>query len=126
MTVETTTLKRILLADDNGGLRHSLAVALQDRGYQTIEATSGREAWDIGRVQRPHLSLLDINMPDMTGVDVYKGWLSEGLRMPVIFMTAEASDTLRQQALVLGAISILSKPFGAAEFLRLVRNALTE
>ena len=126
MTLEDQTLKRVLLADDNDGLRQSLAMALKERGYETLEADRGQKAWDLGRSGRPHLSLLDINMPDMTGVDVYRNWKSEGIVIPVIFMTAEASQSLREEATGLGAMSVLSKPFSASEFLGLVRRALTE
>lgn len=124
MTADTPTMRRILLADDNSSLRSSLAMALNGRGFETVEAECGAEALKLGNDERPDLSLLDINMPDMTGVDVLRGWIESGLNFPVIFMTAERNKELRVQAQDLGALCVLDKPFGADEFIGVIQRSL--
>lgn len=116
--------RRILLADDEPALRHSLADALGNRGFSVIEACCGAEAVELGAKQRPDLSLLDVNMPDMTGVDVFRRWLGAGLKFPVIMMTAEAAQNLRIEAVQLGAVAVMAKPFGARELFDLVYSVL--
>jgi len=124
MTTGTRVSRRILLADDEPELRHSLADALNHRGFSVMEASCGSEALELGSRERPDLSLLDINMPDMTGVDVFRRWVRSGLRFPVIMMTAEAVADLRVEAQRLGVVAVVAKPFGARELFDLVYRAL--
>jgi len=116
----------ILLADDEPALRQPLAEAFCERGYRIREASCGLEALEMGRTEQPGLSVLDINLPDITGVEVYRRWLAEGIGFPVIFVTAEASEELRVEAISLGARAVVQKPFGVRELFRLVREVLQD
>lgn len=124
MTSVSPAHPRILVADDNDGLRRMLATAFQERGYETLEAGCGQDAVELGRREHPLVSLLDLNMPDMTGVEVVRRWLASGLVMPVIFMTADANVMLRTQARQLGAVDVLDKPFSIGHMFGLVRASL--
>lgn len=117
---------RLLLVDDDDGLRSCLADALRDRGFETIEADRGLKALELGSSLTPALTLMDMNMPDMTGVEVYRRWRSAGLRFPVIFMTAEAEVELRLEAVRLGAVQVVSKPFSVHNLFDLVYRTLRE
>lgn len=114
----------ILLADDEPGLRQPLAEAFSERGYRTLEAECGIDALELGRAKKPRLSVLDINLPDITGVEVYRRWQAEGVEIPVIFVTAEASEELRIEAVKLGARAVMQKPFGVRELFNLVREIM--
>lgn len=115
---------RLLLVDDDDALRSCLADALRERGIDTIEAARGHEALSLGSQIGPTLSLLDMNMPDMTGVEVFRRWQAAGLRFPVIFMTAEAEMELRIEAVRLGAVEVVSKPFSVRAMFDLVRETI--
>lgn len=119
------TGKRVLLADDDDSLRSGLAAALRERGYDAFEARRGGEALDLGTRIAPDLGLLDMNMPDMTGVEVFRRWIALGIRFPVIFMTAEATAELRVEAVRLGAIEVLPKPFGVRQLFGLVSETVS-
>jgi CheY-like chemotaxis protein len=58
----------ILITDDDRGSRETLAGLLADRGFQTLQASSGEEAIDIVRVELVHLAIFDMHMPRMTGL----------------------------------------------------------
>jgi DNA-binding response OmpR family regulator len=111
----------VLLVDDNAGLRAGLATVLEDEGIQTRQAERGDEA--IKLVQQVHFDLLvlDLNLPDMTGVRVYS---SVREHAKCIFMTAEASEELIEQALRLDPLRLLRKPFEVKLFRELVRSAI--
>ena len=119
-----TGSSRILIVDDEESLRQTLVSAFQEHGYDTLEADCGARALEIGNLEQLDLSVLDINMPDMTGVDVLRQWLQAGLCFPVIFMTAEANQNLTVEATELGAAAVLRKPFGVKEIFGLVDDLL--
>ncbi len=115
---------RILLADDDDGLRVGLATALRERGFEALEADCGFRAIEIATSSRPDLSLLDLNMPDMTGVEVLRRMNAMGIRVPCLMMTAEAEPSLRIEAVQLGARAVLSKPFSFGELMTRLREML--
>jgi DNA-binding NtrC family response regulator len=126
MTLAAHKPSRILLVDDEDRLRSCIATALRERGYEAIEARCGRDAVAAAEATHPDASLLDMNMPDMTGVDVLRSWLSRGLRFPVIIMTAEATQDLRIEAVRLGALEVISKPFGVQDLFGHLARALSQ
>jgi DNA-binding response OmpR family regulator len=117
---------RILLADDDDGLRLGLATALRERGFDALEADCGSRALEIATADPPDVSLLDLNMPDMTGVEVLRRMIALGIRVPCLVMTAEAEPRLRVEAVQLGARAVLSKPFGFADLMGLLREILRQ
>lgn len=114
---------RILLADDEAVLRETIADALRGRGYEPALADCGGAALELGKRWQPDLSVLDINMPDMTGIDVVRRWRSAGMNFPVIMMTAEASEELRITAMTMAG-GFVVKPFALKDLLDLVNRLL--
>jgi CheY-like chemotaxis protein len=112
----------VLLVDDNAGLRSGLAMALEDLGIHTEQAERGDEAIQLVHEVKFDLLVLDLNLPDMTGVNVYSHVADEHLRC--IFMTAEASEELIEQALRLHPLRLLRKPFEVKLFRDLVRQSI--
>ena len=120
----TPVQRSVLLVDDNVGLRSGLATILEDEGIETSQAERGDEAIRLVREVRFDLLVLDLNLPDMTGVSVYSTVETEFGRLQCIFMTAEASEELIEQAMRLEPLQLLRKPFEISLFRTLVRQAI--
>lgn len=119
-----STHHSVLLVDDNVGLRAGLAMVLEDEGLETVQAERGDEAIRLVQEVRFDLLVLDLNLPDMTGVRVYTSVAHELAKPRCIFMTAEASEELIEQALRLQPLRLLRKPFEVNVFRDLVRRAV--
>jgi len=118
----------ILLVDDNVAFRSTLAMVLEADGFAACQAGRGDEALEIARHEfrqvRLGLFVLDLNLPDTTGVGLYRELAAEWPDVACIFMTAEASAALVDQALELNPLSLLRKPFEVQIFRDLVRGAI--
>jgi DNA-binding response OmpR family regulator len=118
----------ILLVDDNVAFRSTLAMVLEAEGIQARQAGRGDEALELLRreftVMAPELLVLDLNLPDTTGVGLYLEIVREMPGARCIFMTAEASQVLIDKALELNPLKLLRKPFEIQLFRDLVRGAL--
>jgi CheY-like chemotaxis protein len=104
--------RRILIADDDGNLRSCVAeflAALPIR-LEILHAESGLEALAVLRRVPFHLALLDMHMPGHTGLEVLEAIRRETLDVPCIVISGEASEAVRQHALVIGAYAVLRKP----------------
>jgi DNA-binding response OmpR family regulator len=117
----------ILIIDDNADVRTLLGErVLPSYGYRTLSAPDGQEGlWQI-RSHNPDLILLDLRLPDMTGIDLLHILSSEGYDTPVILITAYGSELIAAQALRLGVHDYIIKPFTLDEIVASVERALTE
>jgi two-component system cell cycle response regulator DivK len=120
--------KTVLIVEDNElnmKLFHDL---LDAHGYKTLQTRSGIEALKIAREQRPDLILMDIQLPEVSGLEVTK-WIKddEGLReIPVIAVTAFAMKGDEQRIRQGGCEAYISKPISIGTFLETVRRYLGE
>ncbi|HXS99256.1 MAG TPA: response regulator [Elusimicrobiota bacterium] len=102
----------ILIVDDDSDLRRTL-VLLLGKTYRVAEAAGGPEALRVLEDSRPRLILLDVAMPEMSGIDVLRA-LSERREKPrVVMLTSHTEIELAKTALDLGAVEYLTKPFDA-------------
>jgi signal transduction histidine kinase/serine phosphatase RsbU (regulator of sigma subunit) len=117
---------RILVVDDNATNREVMAEILKSASYEVVLAEGGHEALDKMRAEDFQLLLLDLMMPEVSGEDVMNAMKKEGLlaSVPVILITARASDEDRILGLTLGADDYLAKPILSQELLLRVRNLL--
>lgn len=113
----------ILLIEDERGIADSVLYALKSEGFDTSWAQTGNEGLQLYRNKRPALVILDIGLPDMTGLEVCRLLQSEG-GVPVIFLTARAEEVDRIVGLELGADDYLAKPFSPRELTARVRAVL--
>lgn len=114
---------KILVVDDEKGIRRFLENSLQEQGYTVFLAENGHKALQLFKNKRPDLVLLDLNLPDLFGGEV----LREIRRLratPVIALTVLNSDKDKTEILDLGADDFLTKPFSVPELLARVRVAL--
>lgn len=113
---------RVLVVEDDHGTREVIGEALKLLGYAVTEASSAAEA-----TQRADfdLALLDIHLPDGSGLSVLKAWREKGLDAPVLIITADRAAAAVDKALVsLDAWDYLSKPFDLESLETSIREAL--
>ncbi|NLH80495.1 MAG: response regulator [Phyllobacteriaceae bacterium] len=118
--------KTVLIVEDNElnmKLFHDL---LEAHGYRTLQARNGFDAMDVARADRPDLILMDIQLPEVSGLEVTK-WLKEDddLRtIPVIAVTAFAMKGDEERIRQGGCEAYISKPISVAKFLETVKSYL--
>ena len=113
----------ILLVEDEEAITEPLAEALEREGFRPIVASSAREALDRASSSMPDLVLLDIGLPDGSGLDVCRE-LRRQSQVPIIMLTARGSEADRVAGLELGADDYVVKPFSAREVAARVRAVL--
>lgn len=116
---------KILIVDDQYGIRILLNEVLQKEGYQTFQAASGYQALEIAGNHSPDLVLLDMKIPGMDGIEILKRLKEKNQEIRVIIMTAYGELDMIQEAKDLGAITHFSKPFDIDELRSAVKNHLT-
>ncbi|MEN9947106.1 MAG: hypothetical protein RLZZ293_1492 [Pseudomonadota bacterium] len=112
--------KLILIVDDELGIRELLRECLEDEGYIVKLAENALEADKIVKEHRFDLILMDVWLPDMDGVSLFKRFLSNGITSPVIMMSGHASITSALEAIRIGARDFLEKPLSLSKLLPLV------
>jgi diguanylate cyclase (GGDEF)-like protein/PAS domain S-box-containing protein len=101
----------ILVTEDNFEISYFLAKKLLPSfGYNTIQAATGKESLEMIRSCRPDLVMLDLQLPDMDGIDVLRKLANEGRSIPTILMTAHGSEQIAIDAFRLGVRDYLTKP----------------
>src|SRR5205807_833574 len=116
-------MKKILLIEDDADLFSLLQYNLEKDGFSLTGLQTGRGAIELCRQVRPDLILLDIMLPDSDGLDICKGIRKDpGLaQIPIIFLTARASETDRIVGLELGANDYVVKPFFVRELIARIK-----
>jgi two-component system cell cycle response regulator DivK len=116
--------KTVLIVEDNELNMKLFNDLLEAHGYATLQTRSGLEAMEIARAHRPNLILMDIQLPEVSGLEVTK-WLKEDdeLRsIPVIAVTAFAMKGDEERIRQGGCEAYISKPISVARFLETVRS----
>ena len=117
-------MKKILLADDDASIRQTLGQVLTQEQYEVVFAATGREAAAKFIADLPDLVLLDLNMPDRDGWDVFDLMHNTHPSVPVIIITAMSQQY--ERAADLGADALMEKPLDIALLLEAIRNYLGE
>lgn len=114
---------RILVVDDEAGLRHTLELILTDEGYEVLTATDGEEALRLAVTEGPEMILCDIRMPKLDGLRFVERYKEAGGTALIIMMSAYGTRETAIDAMRLGAYDYISKPFNADEVLLTIRKA---
>ena len=115
------TPRLVLIADDDVDILTLVRVRLERSGYTVISARNGVEALQLARDRHPDLAILDVAMPEMTGLEVTKRMREEELDVPVILLTARARDADVAAGADAGADVYVTKPFSPQELESRVR-----
>jgi two-component system, OmpR family, response regulator MprA len=117
-------MSRLLIAEDDRGVRESLARALQYEGYEVVVAADGREAMQVARLGSIDALVLDVMMPELDGLEVARKLRLEGNRIPILMLTARHEISDRVAGLEAGADDYLVKPFALDELLARLKALL--
>ena len=115
---------RILIVDDEQGIRKTLAGLLSDEGYDAAAADDGESGLRTIREQLPDVGLLDIAMPGRDGLDILEELRGTWPGLPVIMMSGHGTIETAVRATQLGAFDFIEKPLGADKLLLTIRHAL--
>ncbi len=117
------TEQMILAVDDEPGILRVIKLELSAQGFRVLTASNGQEGLRMAEEHRPDLVLLDIVMPEMSGLEVMRE-LRERSNVPIIMLTAKRSETDKVMGLEMGADDYLPKPFSLDELSARVRAVL--
>jgi len=121
-----STSKRSLLSvvDDDEMLRESLPELLREFGFAARAFSSGQEFLSSNYVDETRCLILDVAMPEMSGLDLQQELKRRGQAIPIIFISGQKDEDVRKQAFRQGAVKFLYKPFRDSDLLEAVNAAL--
>lgn len=115
--------RRVLIADDEPGMRATLADILTESGYEVRTAEDGQTAIEMCQVDDYDVVLLDVRMPKVDGITAFRSIRATSDRVRVILMSAYGEDELKHQALRDGAIAFLDKPLNLDTVIQLIADS---
>jgi DNA-binding response OmpR family regulator len=119
--------KTILIAEDDPFISRMYEIKLQGVGYKVIIKNNGRDAFEAVKSEHPNLAILDINMPELSGLDVLAALQGEGFdfaTMPVIVLTNSSELSDRKRALSFGAEYLVKAELTPRQVLDLIGSKL--
>lgn len=116
--------ERILIVEDESGIRETIKIFLKKEGYKTFMAKDGIEALDILKMEEVDLIIADIMMPRLDGIALLKTLREKEVYTPFIFLSAKSENSDKVNGLDLGADDYITKPFEPSELIARVRSHL--
>jgi two-component system, chemotaxis family, chemotaxis protein CheY len=116
----------ILAVDDSKSLRQAVVLTLERAGYEVVQAEDGRDGLAKALERHFDLVLTDHNMPNMDGLSLVRELRARGeySKTPILVLTTEASDEMRQRGRAAGATGWLVKPFDPSRLVDVVRRVI--
>jgi FixJ family two-component response regulator len=114
----------VFVVDDDLSVRESLELLISNEGWQPETFDSAHEFLSRPRIPGPSCLILDVNLPDLNGLDLQKRVAADRIDMPIIFITGYGDVPMTVQAMKAGAFEFLTKPFGDDVLLTAIRNAI--
>ena len=121
-------MAKILIAEDERDIRDLITFTLHYAGYDVIQATNGEEAFTLAQQEKPHLVLMDVRMPRMTGYDACRALKADETTrdIPVVFLSAKGQEAEVQTGLEVGAADYILKPFSPDQLTKRVSEILAQ
>jgi two-component system OmpR family response regulator len=115
---------RVLVVDDEPSIVDVISTALRYQGFGVEAAGSGQEALDQVRRWRPHVMVLDVMLPDMSGFEVAERLKAERSAVPILFLSARDKTADKVRGLTIGGDDYVTKPFSLEEVIARLRSIL--
>ena len=119
-----TDSQRVLVVDDERAITDLVAMALKYEGFTVATAANAREARTEVMAFRPSLIVLDVGLPDEDGFALVQRLIGDGIKVPVIFLTARDSTEEKVRGLTVGGDDYVTKPFSIEELVARIRVVL--
>lgn len=121
-------MEKLLIADDEPGIRRLVRMTLESDDYEIIEASNGQEALDLARLHKPALILLDVMMPRLGGFDICRELKAdpETDSITIVMLTARAQESDQSEARAAGADDYFMKPFSPVALMRKVDEIIEQ
>lgn len=106
---------KVLVIDDESQIIRALGINMQARGYSMIAAGTGKEGLEMAAVKKPDVVVVDLGLPDMSGVEVIEN-LRRWSKLPILVLSGRSDAVQKVEALNKGADDYITKPFNIEEF----------
>ena len=118
--------KTVLSVDDSSSIRQMVAFTLKGAGYEVIEAVDGQDGLDKAKGKTVDMVLTDQNMPCMDGLTLIKSLraMPSYKSVPILMLTTESGDAMKEQGKAAGATDWLVKPFDPAKLLEVTKKVI--
>ena len=120
----TEALPTVFIVDDDRGLRQAIQDLVESVGLRAESFASGEDFLRAKRMNRPSCLVLDVRLPQMSGLDFQQRLTETGIQIPIIFITAHGDIPMSVRALKSGALEFLTKPFRDQDLLDAIHQAL--
>ena len=117
---------RVFVVDDDDSVRQSLELLISSAGWEPQTFASAQEFLSCPRVLAPSCLVLDVNLPDLNGLELQKLISDDRIDMPIIFITGYGDVPMTVRAMKAGAVEFLTKPFCGDTLLGAIRNAMDQ
>lgn len=115
---------RVLVVEDEVGIARDVLRALTHAGFAAEHQAEGAMAWERGGTEPFDAAILDLNLPGIDGLSLLRRWRAEGVRFPILVLSARSTWSVRVEAIDAGADDYLVKPFAMEELLARLRAIL--
>jgi FixJ family two-component response regulator len=115
---------RIAVVDDDQSVREALENLISSVGYEVDLFESAKGFLDSAEINNTACLVLDLRMPEMSGLELQQTLRDDGHNIPIIIVTAHGEDTARTEALAAGAVAFLNKPFQEEALLGAINSAI--
>jgi FixJ family two-component response regulator len=119
-----TQYKVVAIVDDDPGMRKAMAILLSAFGYRTEQFSSGKAFLDAATKSEATCLVVDIQLGDISGLEMGRQLVAAGCKFPIIFMTACGDETIHSQAMEFGCVAYLLKPFSAKLLVEAIVKAI--
>ena len=113
----------VLVVDDDPGMLNGVQRLLRQHAYRPRVFSTAQEFQNYADIEMAVCVILDINLPDGSGIELKHGLNADGISVPVIYMTGNEDPAVREAALASGCIAFLAKPFAARELIEPLHRA---
>ena len=114
----------VSVVDDDESIRRTMTLLIQSFGFQAAVFDSAESLLKSRQLHQTSCLIVDVQMPDMNGLQLQRHLASSGYKIPIVFITAYDNKESRQQAMQAGAVAFLSKPFDDELLLETIRGTL--